>query len=263
MFLLGSPIIGDGFLKNRNPSWIRHGENNYQYRAGDEVHKQGQAWMGFAWKLRQALIVGLGEAAGTALAETLVVPVLLSKATEIPAAMAQVLLNDMDKEGNIPHEAKIRAAAKAHGVELPKNPGIVTGLWEAAAWAARWAVSPLSGVAVTELTSQVSTFRSVITLPLAAEGLQDSSAVVERPDGATRRTLALSAGPLSRERILLEISRCLQFRPGEHELEGYSPLRWEIKENWGFLSSKIIISLQGSKETVDYIIKQIQRLSGN
>lgn len=120
MFMLKSPIVGDGFLKNRTPSYIRHGENDYQYQQYDEVHDQGQAWMGFGWKLHKALTAAMG-ASGAALAETLVLPTLFAKAADIPTAIAQVLLNDMDANGNMPHEEYIRAAAKAHGIEIPKS----------------------------------------------------------------------------------------------------------------------------------------------
>jgi hypothetical protein len=125
MYMLDNPIIGEHFLKNPvdGVDYIRSGENTYYYDPGDEVHKQGQAWGGFAWKLRKALIEKFGYEAGTALAEALVVPTLLAKAHNIPAAMAQVLLSDMDKNGALPHEAEIRAAAQAHGVTLPANPG--------------------------------------------------------------------------------------------------------------------------------------------
>ena len=119
MFLLGTPIIGDGFLKGQNPSYIRHGENNYQYNKWDEVHAQGQAWMGFAWKLRKALIAKLGDAEGKAAVESLIIPTMFSKARDIPGQMAKVLLNATQKDGSILHEAEIRAAAKAHGITLP------------------------------------------------------------------------------------------------------------------------------------------------
>ncbi|HAM34685.1 MAG TPA: hypothetical protein DEB40_02735 [Elusimicrobia bacterium] len=129
MFILNNPIIGEGFLKKpRNGvDYIRTGENTYQYKSYDEVHAQGQAWGGFAWKLRKSLMADLGEAAGAALAEALVVPTLLAKAANIPAAMAQVLLSDMDSNGSMPHEAQIRAAAQAHGVTLPTKPGKISG----------------------------------------------------------------------------------------------------------------------------------------
>ncbi|MDD5657800.1 MAG: hypothetical protein PHF00_11160, partial [Elusimicrobia bacterium] len=128
MFILNNPVIGEHFFKKPladGRDYIRHGENTYQYKSTDEVHAQGQAWGGFAWKLRKSLMAELGEAAGAALAEALVVPTIFAKAANIPALMAQVLLNDMDANGAMPHEAQIRAAAKAHGVTLPKVPGKV------------------------------------------------------------------------------------------------------------------------------------------
>ncbi|HAM35379.1 MAG TPA: hypothetical protein DEB40_10210 [Elusimicrobia bacterium] len=138
MFILNNPIIGEGFLKipQNGVDYIRTGENHYQYGEDDEVHDQGQAWGGFAWKLRQALIASLGEAAGAALASTLIIPTMLAKARDIPAAMAQVLLSDMDANGNMPHEAAIRAAAKAHGVTLPRSPGVIMTAHLLADWLA-------------------------------------------------------------------------------------------------------------------------------
>jgi len=124
MFILDDPVVGGGFYKKprRGADYIRTGENSYQYGREDEAHDQGQAWGGFAWKLRKSLTAKLGAAAGTALAEALVLPVLFAKASNIPAAMLQVLVNDMDKDGNMPHEDDIRAAAKAHGIRLQKPP---------------------------------------------------------------------------------------------------------------------------------------------
>ena len=125
MYILDNPIIGEHFFKKPRggPDYIRTGENTYQYYENDEAHAQGQAWGGFAWKLRQALMGKLGDAAGAALAETLVIPTMFAKAADIPAAMAQVLLADMDPDGKLPHAAEIRAAARAHGVDLAKRPG--------------------------------------------------------------------------------------------------------------------------------------------
>jgi hypothetical protein len=50
----------------------------------------------------------------------LIMPTMFAKASTIPNAMAQVLVNATDKDGSILHEAEIRAAAKAHGVSLPR-----------------------------------------------------------------------------------------------------------------------------------------------
>jgi hypothetical protein len=129
MYSLNNPIIGVHFLKKPRPDadgnlvdYIRNGENHYQYNESDEVHQQGQAWMGFGWKLRKQFMSDLGDAAGAALAESLVLPVMFAKASNIPAIIAQVLLADMDANGNMPHEATIRATAALHGITLPSNP---------------------------------------------------------------------------------------------------------------------------------------------
>ncbi|HEX4049023.1 MAG TPA: hypothetical protein VH309_14355, partial [Elusimicrobiota bacterium] len=126
MYLLNNPVIGEHFLKHPGPDgkdYIREGNNTYQYNEYDEVHDQGQAWQGFTWKLRKALIKKLGYDAGSALAEAMVLPTMFAKAATIPDAMAQVLVNAMKKDGTIQYEALIRATAKIHGIVLPQNPG--------------------------------------------------------------------------------------------------------------------------------------------
>ena len=123
MFRLNNPVIGEHFLKQARGGvdYIRHGENTYQYNEYDEVHDQGQAWGGFAWKLRKALIAKLGYDEGAAMAEMLIMPTMFAKAATIPNAMAQVLVNATKKDGTILHEEEIRAAAKAHGITLPTS----------------------------------------------------------------------------------------------------------------------------------------------
>jgi hypothetical protein len=123
MFRLNNPIIGEHFLKQARGGvdYIRHGDNKYQYNEYDEVHDQGQAWGGFAWKLRKALMAKLGDEEGASVAEMLVMPTMFAKASTIPSAMAQVLINATAKDGTILHEAEIRAAAKAHGITLPQS----------------------------------------------------------------------------------------------------------------------------------------------
>jgi hypothetical protein len=125
MYRLNNPVIGEHFLKQARGGvdYIRHGENTYQYNQYDEVHDQGQAWGGFAWKLRQLLIAKLGYAEGAAVAEALVLPTMFAKSRTIPDAMAQVLINAMKGDGTMIHEKEIRAAAKAHGITLPSAPG--------------------------------------------------------------------------------------------------------------------------------------------
>ncbi len=136
MYITGTPEIGRGFLRGREESWIRHGDNDYQYRARDEVHKQGQAWGGFAWKLRKALIASFEAAGlteweatkrGTDLAAALVIPVLFANARNIPQAIEAVLMRDVGEDGRAAHFKEIQAAAAAHGIELKEpRPGIVT-----------------------------------------------------------------------------------------------------------------------------------------
>ena len=153
MYLLNNPVIGEHFLKNPRPGpngkptdYIRHGENTYQYNEYDEVHDQGQAWQGFGWKLRKALMKELGDAAGAAVAEALVLPTMFAKAATIPDAMAQVLVNAMKKDGTIQYEQLIRDTAKLHGITLPLSPkGLATSLASAIA-PASWSSVKTTGV---------------------------------------------------------------------------------------------------------------------
>lgn len=132
MYMTAQPIIGRGFLKEGAKDYIRHGENTYQYNPSDEVHKQGEALMGFGWKLRQGLIDSVGDAAkAVALAEALVIPaIFLAGTKDIPSALQQVLLRDIGEDGKAQHLKEIQAAAKAHGinVSMPKA-GQVEGLF--------------------------------------------------------------------------------------------------------------------------------------
>ena len=120
LYITGQPVLGEGFLKNRTPNYIRHGENKYQYKERDEVHAQGQAWGGFAWKLRKALIAKLGEKQGAALAEALVVPILFANVRNVPAAIEAVLMRAVGEDGKVEHFEEIRAAAAAHGISVTR-----------------------------------------------------------------------------------------------------------------------------------------------
>ena len=185
MFDLNNPIIGEHFLKvaRAGVDYIRHGENKYQYNEFDEVHDQGQAWGGFAWKLRKALIEKLGYDDGAAMAESLIMPTMFAKATTIPDAMAQVLVNATKKDGTILHEAEIRAAAQAHGVKLPQ--------------AAAPTSSPASWLKVSVKSS------SIESLPGANTGLLPESAeaiLPEHQEGAkgAQGVVTFTAGRLVR-----------------------------------------------------------------
>lgn len=237
MFLLGTPIIGEGFLKNRNPSWIRHGDNTYQYSDNDEVHDQGQAWMGFAWKLRKMLIASLGEAAGAAKAEALIIPTLFAKAGDIPSQMAQVLLNAMDKDGKIQHEKEIRAAAKAHGIDLPQNPGVIQTLWAGL-------TSAFKGVSVEEPAKQ----KPVVVLGVDYVA-QDQTA------GNSRR-LVVKAGRRAADDFRRRVESAMQYRPEEHAV-----LEYTITESRGWLATEFSIEISGAPKSVSYMVEQINRLA--
>jgi hypothetical protein len=124
MYMRGSPLIGEGFYANMPAgpkNLIRTGENDTQFDPKNpDPHAQGEAYMGFTWMVRKGLIDALGEAAGAAYAALLVVPTTLySQPQDVPTAMLHVLIGDMSTDGRIPHEAMIRAAASAHGPQLP------------------------------------------------------------------------------------------------------------------------------------------------
>ncbi|XOU94163.1 MAG: hypothetical protein ACNFW9_04935 [Candidatus Kerfeldbacteria bacterium] len=105
------PIIGEGFFGE--DTYIRTAENDYQYPQGgvDEVHRLGQAWVGFAWQLRQML--------GVDIAESLVMSTVLANSPNIPYALFDLIVLD-DDDGIIingtPHFAEIQAAAEVNGL---------------------------------------------------------------------------------------------------------------------------------------------------
>lgn len=238
MYILNSPIIGDGFLKNRTPNYIRHGENTRPFSDNDEVHDQGEVWMGFAWKLRKALIASLGEAAGAAAAESIVLPTLYAKAADIPSAINQVLLNAMDKDGNIQYEKEIRGAAKAHGLDLPKNPGLAASFMA-------FLTSPMRGVKAGGVQIESLLAGSEPGGPLlSAPGDQPQVPMV-------KATVSFTAGRLIAGRIEREIIKYCEF----HDL------KYSLKSFGGVLSKDYILKLEGPKDKVDFLVSEIQRIS--
>lgn len=284
MFIFGSPIIGDGFLKNTSdalpatfllklgvnastlnnwadsarkvplvgrtvadllrPSYIRNGENTYQYNENDEVHQVGEAWMGFAWKLRKSLIAKLGEAAGAALAESLIIPTMLAKAGDVPAAMAQVLLADMGKNGLMPHEAEIRAAAKVHGIDLPKSPGLIMTL-------VNKTTGPLKAMAVRESVS--TPLAAVPAMPPLKSGLVPEAAeqTPAAAPAAVRAKLTFSAGALIRGQVRNEIAKYCD----------YHGLKYTLKEYKSWLSSDFLLTVEGPQAQVQFLLDQLHRIS--
>jgi len=75
LYVFDTPLNGEGFFTNGGA--VRSGNNTRQF-CGDctpacngEVHRDGEPWMGAAWKIRQNLNASLGNTAGDAVADQL------------------------------------------------------------------------------------------------------------------------------------------------------------------------------------------------
>jgi hypothetical protein len=241
MYLLNNPIIGEHFLKvpRNGVDYIRHGENTYQYNEYDEVHDQGQAWQGFGWKLRKALMKALGDAEGAAVAEALVLPTMFAKAATIPDAMAQVLVNAMKKDGTIQYEDLIRATAKIHGIILPTNPGkgFIASLVERFTAPLR----KLSGFEQRFHGSDGPGNRWVAT------GLQPLAA--DAPMPSVRATLKFTAGALLRRRVANEIRRYMD----------ETGLKYTLNEYKSWTSSDFLLVIEGPQDKVQEHSDNISR----
>lgn len=113
----GQPLNGEGFFGPG--TYVRTADNDYQYHLGDEVHKLGQAWSGFAWHLRDNLMANYGPTEGVKLAESLIVPLLAANSKDIPRAVCDAIILD-DDDGMLtngtPHLKEIQAAADQHSI---------------------------------------------------------------------------------------------------------------------------------------------------
>ncbi|MFI5346848.1 MAG: hypothetical protein ACHQ51_10790 [Elusimicrobiota bacterium] len=237
MFLLNNPIIGEHFLKVARPGpdgkpqdYIRHGDNTYQYNEYDEVHDQGQAWQGFGWKLRKALMKELGDAEGAAVAEALIFPTMFAKAASIPDAIAQVLVNAMKKDGTIQYEKLIRDTAKIHNITLPSNPG--KGFVESLV--ARF-TAPFNKL---NLTASEIEGGHVSGRTPAKTGIQGLEAGASAP--SVRATLKFTAGALLRGRVSNEIRRYMD----------ETGLKYELKEYKSWLSTDYLLVIEGPQDKV-------------
>ena len=232
MFRLNNPIIGEHFLKQARGGvdYIRHGENTYQYNEYDEVHDQGQAWGGFAWKLRKALIAKLGEAEGAAMAESLVMPTMFAKASRIPDAMAQVLVNATGKDGTILHEAEIRAAAKAHGIDLPQ--------------------SRASGVAsfLSRLSGPLASVKLNGVENLGGAAMNTGLLAAEGQSPTVKAKMSFSVGALYRGRVVNQLRRYLDEAGVKYELKSYG----------GWLSTDYLLVIEGPQDEVQQHVDAIQ-----
>jgi hypothetical protein len=122
MYFRDNPKIGEKFFKHPGPGMplvIRDGRNKKPYRQG-EVHDEGESLMGATWEIYDELKNALGETAGAAYASAIVIPTLIfSQPRDVPAAMAQILLAVMHKDGSSPFAEIVRRAARRRGIPLP------------------------------------------------------------------------------------------------------------------------------------------------
>ena len=194
------------------------------------MHDQGQAWGGFAWKLRKALIAKLGDAEGAAMAESLVMPTMFAKASRIPDAMAQVLVNATGRDGTILHEAEIRAAAKAHGIDLPQSRA--TGV---ASFLSRLS-GPLASVKLNGVENLGGA--AMNTGLLAAEGQSPT----------VKAKMTFSVGALYRGRVVNQLRRYLDEAGVKYELKSYG----------GWLSTDYLLVIEGPQDEVQQHVDAIQ-----
>jgi hypothetical protein len=251
MYLLNNPVIGEHFLKHPGPDgkdYIRHGENTYQYNEFDEVHDQGQAWQGFTWKLRKALMKELGDAAGAAMAEALVLPTMFAKAATIPDAMAQVLVNAMKTDGTIMYEALIRATAKLHGITLPQNPahGLLSFL-APTSWKSVKVTSSQSGLDAPPAAGHRNRIEG--TGPEAAG--TESAGAEEAPEAATTGTgvVNFSLGRLMNEDVKGYVAAYLTHFGVQFTL---------VKIGGGLSGDRYALTMKGSKKAIDAITAKLQ-----
>jgi|GEM_PF-1851572 len=263
MYGLNNPIVGEHFLKQpralpedmidylsnaaryvkslfmEGKDYIRSGENDYKYNEYDEVHAQGQAWGGFTWKLRKAMIEKLGYEAGIAMAEALVLPTMFAKAATIPDAMAQVLVNAMKKDGTLAFEKDIRDIATFHGVTLPHSSGFVESLVDGATGGLRRLAlhaSELDGAPAGAAQS-----------PRGAAELAADADAAAAP--TVRATLRFTAGALLRKRVVNEIRRYLDEAGASYDLHEY--------KSW--TSSDYLLVITGPEDQVRQQSEHVSR----
>jgi hypothetical protein len=128
MYHTQQPIVGQDFFGPG--SIIRTGENGTTWPAsgcGFEPHCVGETYMGFAWQARKALIQSLGGAAGSAVAESVVMGATALNPLSIPLAVQEAFLlddDDADLSNGTPHFSQLSAAASMKGFTLPVAIGI-------------------------------------------------------------------------------------------------------------------------------------------
>ncbi len=119
-FASGQPTIGKNFMEGYE--YIRTANNDYRhpYYLNVGAHTLGQAWVGFAWHLRENLINRYGAEEGKQKAENLVLPIFYAENENILEAVSEVALRD-DDDGELsngsPHSVEITQAAQRHQMD--------------------------------------------------------------------------------------------------------------------------------------------------
>lgn len=122
-YLTHQPVIGEG--ASGAPGGLRSVENGSQWPGAScsgDPYCLSQPFSGFAWEVRKRAVASLGDAAGVALAESLLLGTFPANNAAIPDALVQVFLLDDDDgilSNGTPHYALLAAAAAAKGFSAP------------------------------------------------------------------------------------------------------------------------------------------------
>jgi hypothetical protein len=125
MYQVDSPVLGSGFQSSG--VGIRNGNNSrvWPYSSGVSPHGAGEVWMGWAWRLREALRASLGTAAAIQVSEDIVLSSIVADATTRENAVLEVFIAD-DDDGNLlngtPHYNELESASIQKGIPYPEVP---------------------------------------------------------------------------------------------------------------------------------------------
>ncbi len=125
MYQVDSPILGSGF--QTSGVGIRNGNNSriWPYSSGVSPHGAGEVWMGWAWRLREALRATLGTQTAIQISEDIVLGSIVADATTRETAVLEVFIAD-DDDGNLlngtPHYNALESASIQKGIPYPEVP---------------------------------------------------------------------------------------------------------------------------------------------
>jgi len=120
------PIIGVNF----RPPKRRTCDNGARHFLPEQEGMEdffAESWVGFTWHLRENLINTNGEENGIAIAENLVIPIVLANPPDGPTAVMETLLrddNDDDLTNGTPHFSEIVEAANRHDFLISENESV-------------------------------------------------------------------------------------------------------------------------------------------